>query len=332
MENNVVTVLTTTYNHSQYIRECLEGIVNQKTSFKFQLIICDDCSTDNTREIIEEYKEKYPEIIKPIYNDKNYGAMGNFAKTLNEAHTKYVALCDGDDYWCDDTKLQQQYDFLEKHKDYNIVFHKTKIFFEDNSREEIEHPINIKSELTIDDLIEDNMIPANSVMYRWKYKKKDSFINDFPDNIAPGDFYVHLAHAKTGKIHFIDKVMSRYRRQQNGMWWLTSQPDKINDFYNIYGEKYLRFFTIAEEKFKLKEDAFKLRREWVAKKTASAYLIKRHPIRFLEFYKKNKDRYGQVIDEEIKTLRVRYQFLYYLLTKPLYAIPFALKKILGKSK
>jgi len=331
MEKNEVTVLTTTYNHGKYIRECLEGIVNQKTNFKFQLIISDDCSTDNTREIIEEYKEKYPEIVKPIYNEKNYGAMGNFVKTLNEAHTKYVALCDGDDFWCDETKLQQEYDFLEKHKDYSIVFHKTIIFFEDNSREEVVHPVNIKANLTIDDLIEDNMIPANTVMYRWKYKKKNSFIEDFPKDIVPGDFFVHLAHAKTGKVHFINKVMSKYRRQQNGMWWLSSQPDKLNDFYDIYGEKYLKFFTIAEEKFKLNNEPFKFRREWVAKKTVVAYLIKKRFLRLIKFYRKNKEKYNDVMEEEVKTLRVRYQFLYYLLTKPLYAPLFAIKKLVKKN-
>ena len=116
----MVTVLCIVYNHEPYLRECLEGIVTQETDFKFQVIIHDDCSTDNSADIIREYASKYPDLIIPIFEEENvYAHVGAFDLFLRSyIKGKYFAYCEGDDYWCDKNKLQLQYDFLERFPDY----------------------------------------------------------------------------------------------------------------------------------------------------------------------------------------------------------------------
>ena len=114
----MVSIRCLTYNHSGFIRQCLEGFVNQKTHFRFEAIVHDDASTDGTDEIIKEYAEKYPDIIKPIYESENQYSKkdGSLARIIN-AHLKgkYVAMCEGDDFWTDPYKLQKQVDYLEAH-------------------------------------------------------------------------------------------------------------------------------------------------------------------------------------------------------------------------
>lgn len=114
----LVSICSITYNHALYIRQCLEGFLMQKTNFAFEVIINDDCSTDGTTEILKEYAEKYPHIIKPIFQQENQyqkGVRGMFQNiVLPRAHGKFIAICEGDDYWTDPLKLQKQVDFFQK--------------------------------------------------------------------------------------------------------------------------------------------------------------------------------------------------------------------------
>ena len=119
----IVSIICTAYNHEKYIRDALEGFVMQKTNFRFEAIVHDDASTDGTATIIREYAEKYPDIIKPIYETENQYSKhdGSLQKIMNEAcNGKYIAICEGDDYWTDSYKLQKQIDFLESHRDYTM--------------------------------------------------------------------------------------------------------------------------------------------------------------------------------------------------------------------
>ena len=121
--NNIpkVSVCMITYNHENFIREAIEGVLMQKTDFPIELIIGEDCSTDNTRKIVLEYASKYPEIIRPLLPDNNLGVRTNFFNTLNVCRGEYIALCEGDDYWIDSTKLQSQVDYLAKNKQCSLV-------------------------------------------------------------------------------------------------------------------------------------------------------------------------------------------------------------------
>ena len=118
----LVAIKCYTYNHESYIRQCLDGFVMQKTDFSFTAIVHDDASSDNTASIIREYAEKYPHIIKPIYENENQYSKhdGSIDRRMNEAlpeSVRYIAICEGDDYWIDPLKLQKQIDYLETHVD-----------------------------------------------------------------------------------------------------------------------------------------------------------------------------------------------------------------------
>src|SRR5262245_28919719 len=123
----LVSISCMTYNHAAFIRTCLDHLLVQKTNFPFEIMIHDDASTDGTREIIEEYVSKYPEIIFPFYQKENQYSKGvrGLSSRYNypRCRGKYVAICEGDDYWTDPYKLQKQVDFLESHEDYVMAYH-----------------------------------------------------------------------------------------------------------------------------------------------------------------------------------------------------------------
>ena len=134
MNKTLVAIKCTVYNHEPYLRDCLDGFVMQQTNFPFVAIVHDDASTDGSAAIIREYEEKYPNIIKPIYEIENQYSKrdGSVGRIMDEAidatGAKYVALCEGDDYWTDPHKLQKQVDFLDTHPEYVLCCHRYKIF------------------------------------------------------------------------------------------------------------------------------------------------------------------------------------------------------------
>lgn len=231
-----VSIVSISYNQEKYIREALESFVAQKTDFDFEVIIADDCSTDKTAEIIREFSEAHPGIFRPILRDKNVGIQPNLIGALRAAKGEYIALCEGDDYWTDPQKLQSQVDFLENSPSYALCFHSVRVFFENSRKEEFIFPeVDDKTKFTLKELLNRNFIQTNSVMYRrQKYEK-------MPENILPLDWYLHLYHAQFGKIGFIDKVMSAYRRHPGGVWW-DSQKN-IDQLWIKHGLKHLKLFA-----------------------------------------------------------------------------------------
>ena len=133
----LVTVSCITYNHEKYIARALDSFLMQKTDFPFEIVIHDDASTDRTPEIIREYAEKYPEIIRPMYQKENQYSKGisNISGAFNfpRAEGKYIAMCEGDDYWIDDSKLQRQADYMEAHPECTMCFHSAKTESEDKA-------------------------------------------------------------------------------------------------------------------------------------------------------------------------------------------------------
>lgn len=124
-ENPLVSVRCITYNHEPYIAQAIDGFLMQKTDFPFEVIIHDDASTDKTADIIREYERKYPLIIKPIYQTENQYSKrnGSIAKAIDpKLKGKYIAFCEGDDYWIDPNKLQMQVDFLEKKLEHRMCY------------------------------------------------------------------------------------------------------------------------------------------------------------------------------------------------------------------
>lgn len=122
MPEPLVSVDMITYNHAPYIGRAIEGVLGQKTNFPFEIVVGEDCSTDGTREIVFEYQKKYPDVIRVITSEKNIGANENCKRTFGACRGKYVADCEGDDYWHNPNKLQKQVDYMESHPECGLVF------------------------------------------------------------------------------------------------------------------------------------------------------------------------------------------------------------------
>ncbi len=140
MAEPLVSVMMITYNHAKYIAKAIEGIVQQKTTFPIELVIGEDCSTDGTREIVYEYRSKYPNIIRVITSDRNVGIKINAKRTRKACSGTYVAFCEGDDYWHHPEKLQKQVDYMASHPDCGLVYSNYNVH-------------NIQSKKTIKDFI-----------------------------------------------------------------------------------------------------------------------------------------------------------------------------------
>jgi glycosyltransferase involved in cell wall biosynthesis len=211
----LVSVVMITYNHSLYIKQAIESIISQKTNFDFELVICNDKSTDDTDTIIRETIASNPNGHKVKYynNEVNLGMMPNSVYALEQASGKYIALCEGDDYWCDDQKLQIQADFLENNPDFSLCFHNVYLLTgtelkEDNPRKKI-HEIT-----TIKDLAKNNYIHTPSVMYRNNLFELPKYFSEAPI----GDYFLHMLNAQHGKIKYMDKIMSVYRIHNTSYW------------------------------------------------------------------------------------------------------------------
>lgn len=208
-----VTIRCFAYNHEPYIRKCLEGLVMQKTNFKYEAIVHDDASTDETAAIIREFAEKHPEIIKPIIQTENqYSKQDGSIERIMETHThgKYVAICEGDDYWTDPLKLQKQIDFLEHNPEYGMCYTKARHFFQNDMR--FRSKERGGPNVTYTELLEKNTIPTLTVVYdRELYKNYYEEIQPYNKGWAMGDYPTWLWFAQNSKIKFIPEVTGVYR-------------------------------------------------------------------------------------------------------------------------
>jgi glycosyltransferase involved in cell wall biosynthesis len=253
----VVSICCLAYNHEKYIRQAIDGFLMQQTSFPFEILIHDDASTDETATIVKDYEKKYPEIIKPIYQKENQHSKGiSVSATYNwpRVKGKYIALCEGDDYWTDPFKLQKQVDFLDKNHDFAATTHQARIIFEDcetPSRLFNEHGLSI---IKTKDIIEGRLFHTASLIFRSEIIKK----NTLPNNITSGDRALNFLIAAYGKIQYINEPMCIYRRTSSGISaWVTMEYmekdlnmlpwiRKIDK--NFPSQKYARFihYTILE--------------------------------------------------------------------------------------
>ena len=234
-----VSILCITFNQKAYIAQALDSFLSQKTNFDYEILIHDDASTDGTTEIVKAYAQKYPKQIRLFTEKENQYSKHNFEFIKNlfiAAKGRYIATCEGDDYWTDENKLQIQVDFLDSHKDYALCFHVSDVVYENSTREPHKYPdVDNKKWYTLEQLFSVNYIATSSVMYR--SQKYDSFIS----SMMPGDWYTHLFHAQFGKIKYLDRAMSVYRKHESGVFYDYDQErDKI---WIKYGLDYVRFYS-----------------------------------------------------------------------------------------
>jgi glycosyltransferase involved in cell wall biosynthesis len=211
-----VSVLILAYNHEPYIEQAVWSAVIQRTNFDYEIVVGEDFSTDRTLEILYQMKEKYPEKIRLLTTDHNLGMAQNYIRTLQACDGEYIALLDGDDYWCAENKLQQQVEFLDQNPDFSIVFHGVLRVYEDGSQQSKEvYPPGGRDVFDIDDLIRSNFIPTCSILFR------NGLIGEFPDwafSMNMLDWPTFILVAKHGKIKLLDRLMAVHRVHSSGVW------------------------------------------------------------------------------------------------------------------
>jgi len=204
-----------TYNHENFIAQAIDGVMMQKTNFNYKLIIGEDCSTDRTREICIEYQNKFPDKIQLLFNEQNIGMMSNFVQTLLACTGKFIALCEGDDYWTDPYKLQKQVDFLEANPDFAICFHNMQIIYENEpEKNRLSNPPEQKEITTIENLANGNYIYTASCVFR----KQNYELPEWFYKSPVGDYPLHMLNARFGKIKYLKDVMAVYRVHNGGIW------------------------------------------------------------------------------------------------------------------
>ncbi|MEI6056470.1 MAG: glycosyltransferase [Lentisphaerota bacterium] len=239
MQQPLVTICCITYNHENFISEAIDSFLIQKTTFPIEIIIHDDASTDNTAVIVQEYAKKYPELITAILQKENQFSKGiNIPATYvrPKARGKYLALCEGDDFWTDPLKLQKQVDFLEANPDYSICFTKVasmkdgKIVDNDLYDKYYKGILGDRTEFFFEDILTRCFIQTCTVVIR-----KDSIrFRDWINDLAFGDWPLFLLAATSKKIKYIKEPMAVYRIHKDGVWSSLPRLNQCREDIKFY--------------------------------------------------------------------------------------------------
>lgn len=311
MDDIKVSVVCLAYNHKNYIRRALEGFVNQKTDFPFEVIVHDDASTDGTADIIREYEEKYPDIIKPIYQPENIYSKGINARTDVIAPIlkgEYVALCEGDDYWTDNNKLQIQYDYIKTHPECALCVHQATF-----------HDCITNTDKNLPDLNEDKGFTAEEVIIlgggafatNSMMIKKGVYL-DMPECFkAKGfsDYQMFINSALNGTVYYMARNMSIYNFGVAGSWTQRTMfknnkaiehCDEVKRMLNTFDEAYDRKYHDAVSKAIAKYEYDKLKYQ------GRFFASKKEPYR--EYYLADKAENG-LLKCFVRSLFFRFDFL-----------------------
>jgi glycosyltransferase involved in cell wall biosynthesis len=241
------------YNHAAFVREAVDSVLMQKTDFPLEIVLCDDDSTDGTREIVQEYAERHDNIVLSLQKCNTYGAK-NMLDGLSLCRGKYVAICEGDDYWTAEDKLQTQVDFMEAHPDFTVCSHKTRLQFMNAplpySPQYIYKDMSADDErirqgiFYVDECVNNYYMHTSSLLLRWR----------FPHGLPPWfqkrmlfDHFLFLLHAAEGKIKYFDRDMSVWRRHENG--YSVNQDRDKGLFFQKEGSDWLACYAFMDKFF-----------------------------------------------------------------------------------
>ena len=254
MEDILVSIVCITYNHEAFIKDALEGFLHQNVDFKYEVIVHDDASTDKTSQIIKEYEEKYPEIFQCFYENENQFSIDNgikmFANMLKMCQGRYIALCEGDDFWIDSHKLKIQIDWMENHPEYFMTAHNAlRIDYKDYTLATI-NPYISNKEISQEELIMryNGNLPTASMIMRDDIKNMESFFLE----CGVGDIPIQLYSMAKGKIYYFDRIMSIYRYNHNGSWCaniLGSDSEKVILHYAGMTRFAYKYDSYTEKKY-----------------------------------------------------------------------------------
>ena len=217
----VVSISCITYNHAPYLREALDSFLLQR-DVSFEILIHDDCSTDGTVDIIKEYEKKYPEVMKPVYEEENQYSRGisNISGVFNfpRAEGRYIAMCEGDDFWNDPCKLKKQVEYMDAHPECTLLTHSARILSEDQAYrgKDLIRPFTEYRDLRPEEVISKPVnFPMASLMFPAELAKK---LPDWYYSCPVGDIPLHLFMLENGTVHYMDSPMSTYRMGRAGSW------------------------------------------------------------------------------------------------------------------
>ncbi len=216
----LVSVLMITYNHGPYLADAIEGVIAQQADFPIELLIGEDCSTDNTREVALDYQRRYPQLIRVIYSEKNVGMHENFKRALRKTRGQLIALCEGDDYWINQEKLQVQFDVLSRLDNIDLTFHSCYLKYEKYQNKvflSCVHSSNDKV-ITLSEIIagDGGFMPTASILVR---RNLLISIQDwFNEEVPVGDYFVQVFGSRRGGAYYVNKPMSIYRKDVEVSW------------------------------------------------------------------------------------------------------------------
>lgn len=209
-----VSVAMIAYNIEGFLPAAIESVLSQKTNFKVELVIGEDCSPDNTRQIALDYQSKYPEIIKVLLPEQNQGLTPNSVMTQNACSGEYIALLDGDDYWTNPDKLQMQVDFLDVNKDYSASAHQAVVIYDGGNLPEHHFGFESDADYLVEDTISHRKFHTSSVVYR---KELWDRVGGIPKTILSNERAIYPMLAVFGKIKYFGKAMCIYRKSSLGI-------------------------------------------------------------------------------------------------------------------
>lgn len=221
-----VSVCMITYNHEKFIAQAIDSVLMQQVDFDYEIVIGEDCSTDNTRNIVIDYRNRFPDRIKLLLNEENLGMMPNFIQTMQACQGQYIAMLEGDDYWTSPHKLQKQVDFLDSHADFAICSHNVKVKREGSTQSHEWLGARHKEVSTLEDLLRDGSGGATcSLVFR------NRVFGDFPDwfyTIQGGDWALQILCASHGKLRYFREVMGVFRQHDRGSLYAATVAAKAH--------------------------------------------------------------------------------------------------------
>lgn len=305
LNNPFVSVAVMTFNQEKYIAQTLDSILEQKTEFPFEIVIGEDCSTDNTLKICKDYQHKYPEIINLLDNTINLGITRNFHRIAQSCKGKYIAVCAGDDYWTDSLKLQKQYDFLENNPDYGMV-HTNYLEYYENENIYINPNIkNIPQGDVYEELIFKSFICAPTVCFRAELYNE--FIDKYLDIILTWimeDRPMWLYFASKSKIAYLEDKGTVYRKISGSFTNFTTFQKKIEYHKNSYD---VRFYFINNVRKVSKDIEGKLYQKYY-KKLLNYYYQLNDFDKVVDVYNELK-KYGRSKKDHLLFFSSKYPFL-----------------------
>lgn len=227
-----VSVIVLAYNHEKFFRQALDGVLMQTVDFAYEIIVGEDCSTDGTRRIVQEYARQHPAVFRPIYQPHNVGMGANFKACLEACRGEYIALLEGDDYWTSPLKLRRQVAWLDEHPDFTLCFHPVLDQHDDESRPAVMPHQFSQDVYEFDDFLTPiyTIVSTGSIVLRHVLPTWPAWLFE----VKPIDFPLVLLYAERGKAKLLPEVMGVYRLHAGGIWSGAPRHLNIKSFLLMY--------------------------------------------------------------------------------------------------